>query len=776
MSMKGKQVEVLHTPVNYTLPLGSGVTIEAHIAGIDAGLSGIGGVPGAPDRSIQFNNSGAFEGSQQLLFRAASDKRELAIISNSSGTSFAGVRIEDSSTAEVAAFFYDETLGTAGEVSLSAEVPLSIGGADIVTVTGAPLVFDGGGGPEAWPLVAGTTGQVLAITAPGQMGWVDPEAVAGITAITTLNVGQSPLAVVGDDAPTGITVATIPSPNGDGTNEGFITVFVNGIQYDPGDGVKSGVVCYFTSDSGVTAKPLDAVAVNDELYWNGSVAGFSLSANDTVTLVYSVSGAAVAVSDVVSSEAELIALPFVTLSGSTIQVAQSFKVKGNVLLTSGRDISITASGVSIESVKDGQISGNVSGSNFLLTCAQADFRMKEMVLLNAGTGRGMSLSGADGFFEDTWFKLTTTTETAALVAGAARAEFVDCKFTGTVFQGSSGTELTFTDCSFTSGSRCVYLAAATEQTRFVACDFSPDAASYGIELVASRPLLVDGCVLKTGLALVALTDAASFINMTLTSNRVIGAAGSALLLAQLGATGVWTTEYLNISGNSCDHILIKADSSAGSTAAFNLYDGVMTGNRCGAAALIDNNIESTATYGFRVWDFVISNNIAVDGGTGILYHQRRACTSYWFEATISGNNLEAGGMIVDAGVNYGSTLSFSGNSIGDNYPLWVHRDTGANRTLNCSFTGNTLEGGGSFIGVHYPSGAGSAGPFGGIAVSGNSPGYLFTVLSGTYAAPMGSAIFMSANYSGISNTAGVDPDLTDFPSSKAAANFFANFG
>jgi hypothetical protein len=57
---------------------------------------------------------------------------------------------------------------------------------------------------------------------------------------------------------------------------GYVGVDVNGVSYDPGDGTKVGVPCYFSGDGGTTARAQGAIEIGDLLYWNGSVAGFQL--------------------------------------------------------------------------------------------------------------------------------------------------------------------------------------------------------------------------------------------------------------------------------------------------------------------------------------------------------------------------------------------------------------------------------------------------------------------------------------------------------------------
>jgi hypothetical protein len=66
----------------------------------------------------------------------------------------------------------------------------------------------------------------------------------------------------------------------------YAAVFVNGQQQDLG-GLTA--PCYFSSNGGVTASTLGAggtLAAGDQLYWNGSIAGFQLATTDVITLDY----------------------------------------------------------------------------------------------------------------------------------------------------------------------------------------------------------------------------------------------------------------------------------------------------------------------------------------------------------------------------------------------------------------------------------------------------------------------------------------------------------
>jgi len=66
----------------------------------------------------------------------------------------------------------------------------------------------------------------------------------------------------------------------------YVEIFVNGAQQNlTGDKLGD---CYFSADSGTTAKTLATIAAADKLYWNGSIAGYQLAITDKISFVYDV--------------------------------------------------------------------------------------------------------------------------------------------------------------------------------------------------------------------------------------------------------------------------------------------------------------------------------------------------------------------------------------------------------------------------------------------------------------------------------------------------------
>ena len=84
-----------------------------------------------------------------------------------------------------------------------------------------------------------------------------------------------------EEKATNTTVATTPQ------GDGYVKVEVNGAGQTVGDGAKT-KDCYFSADSGTTAKSIANIAAGDELFWNGSIAGFELATTDLIDFHYTV--------------------------------------------------------------------------------------------------------------------------------------------------------------------------------------------------------------------------------------------------------------------------------------------------------------------------------------------------------------------------------------------------------------------------------------------------------------------------------------------------------
>lgn len=74
-------------------------------------------------------------------------------------------------------------------------------------------------------------------------------------------------------------------------SDSHVSVFVNGLNRTVGDGVSTGVDCYFSSDGGTTPRAIADIAAGDTCHWNGSNAGFELTASDIIEFDYDIQAA-----------------------------------------------------------------------------------------------------------------------------------------------------------------------------------------------------------------------------------------------------------------------------------------------------------------------------------------------------------------------------------------------------------------------------------------------------------------------------------------------------
>jgi len=89
-----------------------------------------------------------------------------------------------------------------------------------------------------------------------------------------------PLASNGDYSSTGITIDYTPF------SDSAVDILVNGIGVSEADGDRNAGAAYFSNDGGATAKAIADIEAGDELYWNGVIAGFDLTTDDTIDIIY----------------------------------------------------------------------------------------------------------------------------------------------------------------------------------------------------------------------------------------------------------------------------------------------------------------------------------------------------------------------------------------------------------------------------------------------------------------------------------------------------------
>ena len=85
----------------------------------------------------------------------------------------------------------------------------------------------------------------------------------------------------GDESNTGVKITHSPY------YDSYVTVEINGISVELGNGTKN-ADAYFSGDGGLTAATIEDIRAGDELIWNGIVAGYELTTEDEINLIYEV--------------------------------------------------------------------------------------------------------------------------------------------------------------------------------------------------------------------------------------------------------------------------------------------------------------------------------------------------------------------------------------------------------------------------------------------------------------------------------------------------------
>ena len=85
---------------------------------------------------------------------------------------------------------------------------------------------------------------------------------------------------------TGVTLACATRVLENPVSESQMRVLINNIPIDVGPGKEA----FFSDDSGVTARPVGEVALDDYLYWNSPNALYDLETNDSIDFEYLIHG------------------------------------------------------------------------------------------------------------------------------------------------------------------------------------------------------------------------------------------------------------------------------------------------------------------------------------------------------------------------------------------------------------------------------------------------------------------------------------------------------
>ena len=140
---------------------------------------------------------------------------------------------------------------------------------------------------EGLPILANIA--QLSAELPGSGYWIDSivgrfeaTSTAGILEVgvgTGIDLNKISTVTEADGDSTGIAITFTPF------HDSIVTVKVNGVEINLGDGVKT-EDAYFSSDAGSTARSIANITAGDLLYWNGSIAGYELDATDDIDISY----------------------------------------------------------------------------------------------------------------------------------------------------------------------------------------------------------------------------------------------------------------------------------------------------------------------------------------------------------------------------------------------------------------------------------------------------------------------------------------------------------
>lgn len=142
-------------------------------------------------------------------------------------------------------------------------------GGDIL-LTGAGSFVNSGGIVSS---SAGSPALLVMVEDEEGSGGVSSEGVS-----TNDDYNLNPSVTSSDGDTTGLTISNTPH------NDSHVRVMVNGIEV--GLGGNKLLTCYFSADGGTTARAIADITSGDTLYWNGSVAGYQLDANDKINIIY----------------------------------------------------------------------------------------------------------------------------------------------------------------------------------------------------------------------------------------------------------------------------------------------------------------------------------------------------------------------------------------------------------------------------------------------------------------------------------------------------------
>jgi hypothetical protein len=122
----------------------------------------------------------------------------------------------------------------------------------------------------------------IATAAPSVATPPQPTATEGCSVPTSYNKSMPALATVSNGDLACLTAIQLDPI-------GHVEVLVNGLGVALGDGTPNSG-CYFSNDGGATARQINDITAGDLLYWNGTIAGYQLSAGWRIDFNYNAAG------------------------------------------------------------------------------------------------------------------------------------------------------------------------------------------------------------------------------------------------------------------------------------------------------------------------------------------------------------------------------------------------------------------------------------------------------------------------------------------------------
>ena len=184
----------------------------------------------------------------------------------------------------LATYTTGDTLYASAADTLSA-LPIGTTGQVLTVVAGVP----------AWTTIAGDISAVTAgagLTGGGTSGAVTLDVVAANTSVVVNTDSIQAAVPVASNKEMAASLTTADFQIATATTlvdapaaGSYIQILINGLSHTLGNAVKT-KDCYFSADSGTTARAFSAITTGDSLYWVGSVAGYQLATTDKIDFNY----------------------------------------------------------------------------------------------------------------------------------------------------------------------------------------------------------------------------------------------------------------------------------------------------------------------------------------------------------------------------------------------------------------------------------------------------------------------------------------------------------